>query len=163
MDFLTKGLSFKVKGSYNSSFTVNKVGSGGSIATYTPVLMDDGSIAYRKFGENTDVKYSYTTGKARNWYMEASFNYNRTFGDHTVTALVLYNQQKEYYPKLYSDIPHGYVGLVGRVTYDWKSRYMAEFNVGYNGSENFASDLRFSYFPAGSIGWVMSEEKFSVL
>ena len=30
--------------------------------------------------------------------MEASFNYNRTFGDHTVTALVLYNQQKEYYP-----------------------------------------------------------------
>ncbi len=96
----------------------------------------------------------------RNWYMEASFNYNRTFGDHTVTALVLYNQQKEYYPKLYSDIPHGYVGLVGRVTYDWKSRYMAEFNVGYNGSENFASDLRFSYFPAGSIGWVMSEEKF---
>ena len=37
MDFLTKGLSFKVKGSYNSSFTVNKVGSGGSIATYTPV------------------------------------------------------------------------------------------------------------------------------
>ncbi|MCM1714217.1 SusC/RagA family TonB-linked outer membrane protein [Bacteroides xylanisolvens] len=160
MDFLTKGLSFKVKGSYNSSFTVNKVGSGGSIATYTPVLMDDGSIAYRKFGENTDVKYSYTTGKARNWYMEASFNYNRTFGDHTVTALVLYNQQKEYYPKLYSDISHGYVGLVGRVTYDWKSRYMAEFNVGYNGSENFASDLRFSYFPAGSIGWVMSEEKF---
>ena len=160
MDFLTKGLSFKVKGSYNSSFTVNKVGSGGSIATYTPVLMDDGSIAYRKFGENTDVKYSYTTGKARNWYMEASFNYNRTFGDHTVTALFLYNQQKEYYPKVYSDIPHGYVGLVGRVTYDWKSRYMAEFNVGYNGSENFASDLRFSYFPAGSIGWVMSEEKF---
>lgn len=88
-----------MKGSYNSSFTVNKVGSGGSIATYTPVLMDDGSIAYRKFGENTDVKYSYTTGKARNWYMEASFNYNRTFGDHTVTALFLYNQQKEYYPK----------------------------------------------------------------
>lgn len=37
---------------------------------------------------------------------------------------------------------------------------MAEFNVGYNGSENFASDLRFSYFPAGSIGWVRSEEKF---
>ena len=50
-----------------------------------------------------------------------------------MTALVLYNQQKEYYPKLYSDTPHGYVGLVGRVTYDWKSRYMAEFNVGYNG------------------------------
>ncbi|MDE6162651.1 MAG: SusC/RagA family TonB-linked outer membrane protein, partial [Bacteroides sp.] len=160
LDFLTKGLSFKAKGSYNSSFTVNKIGSGGSVATYTPVLMEDGSIAYRKFGENTDVKYSYSTGKKRDWYMEASFNYNRTFGDHTVTALLLYNQQKEYYPKEYPDIPRGYVGVVGRATYDWKSRYMAEFNVGYNGSENFAPDLRFSYFPAGSIGWVMSEENF---
>ncbi len=164
-DYIMKSSTLQSQHNLNISGGTDKVryfisGSGGSIATYTPVLMDDGSIAYRKFGENTDVKYSYTTGKARNWYMEASFNYNRTFGDHTVTALVLYNQQKEYYPKLYSDIPHGYVGLVGRVTYDWKSHYMAEFNVGYNGSENFASDLRFSYFPAGSIGWVMSEEKF---
>ena len=87
-------------------------------------------------------------------------NYNRTFGFHTVGALVLYNQSKTYYPKEFSDIPQGYVGLVGRVTYDYDNRYMAEFNIGYNGSENFHPDRRFGVFPAGSIGWVVSEEKF---
>lgn len=73
---------------------------------------------------------------------------------------MLYNQSKTYYPSEYSDIPSGYVGLVGRVTYDWNNRYMAEFNVGYNGSENFSKDNRFGFFPAGSVGWVMSDEPF---
>lgn len=160
LDKLTKGLSFKLKGSYNSSFTLNKQGQA-TVATYTPVLKEDGSIAYRKSGENTDAAYKLNNNsKARDWYMEASFNYARSFGNHNVSALVLYNQSKKYYPKEYSDIPQGYVGLVGRVTYDWKNRYMGEFNVGYNGSENFAPDKRFGTFPAGSLGWVVSEEKF---
>ena len=60
----------------------------------------------------------------------------------------------------FSDVPRGYVGLVGRVTYDYNNRDMAEFNVGYNGSENFAPGKRFGVFPAGSLGWIISEEKF---
>ena len=160
LDFVTKGLSFKVKGSYNGSFTNYKNGVA-SIATYTPVLRGDGSIAYKKSGENSQVSYKEEeSGKARNWYMETGFNYDRTFGEHHVSGLVLYNQSKIYYPSTYSDIPAGYVGLVGRATYDWKSRYMVEFNIGYNGSENFAPDKRFGTFPAGSIGWVISEEDF---
>ena len=163
LDFITKGLSFKMKGSYNSSFTVNKTGVCG-IATYTPVLQDNGTIAYRKSGENSDITYSYSTSKDRDWYMEAGLNYARTFGDHTIGALVLYNQSKDYYygssSSQYRDVPRGYVGLVGRVTYDWKNRYLAEFNIGYNGSENFAPERRFGTFPAGSIGWIMSEEKW---
>ena len=77
-----------------------------------------------KKAKNTPVSYSEDTGKARDWYFEAQLNYNRTFGDHSVGALVLYNQSKNYYPSTYSDIPRGYVGLVGRVTYDYKSRYI---------------------------------------
>lgn len=161
LDFITKGLSFKVKGSYNSSFQVTNTGEGGAVATYTPVLQEDGTIKYRKFGENTDVKYKQTTNKARDWYMEASFSYARSFGDHSVSGLLLYNQSKEYYPgKLYPDIPRGLVGLVGRVTYDWKNRYLADFNIGYNGSENFAEGKRFGTFPAASLGWIVSEENF---
>lgn len=162
LDFLTKGLSLRLKGSYNSSFTVYKK-SEASVATYTPVLQNDGTMGYRKSGENSNGKYvlkDTEQGKARDWYMEAALNYARSFGNHNISALLLYNQSKEYYPKQYSEIPRGYVGFVGRVTYDWKSRYMLEFNVGYNGSENFAPDKRFGTFPAGSIGWVMSEEKF---
>ena len=162
LDFLTKGLSMKIKGSYNSAFTVSKKGEA-SVATYTPILQPDGSLAYRKYGETSDAKYvlkDTEQGKARDWYMEVGLNYARSFGNHNVSALLLYNQSKSYYPKYYSDIPTGYVGLVGRVTYDWKNRYLAEFNIGYNGSENFAPENRFGTFPAGSIGWVLSEEKF---
>lgn len=163
LDFLTKGLTFKMKGSYNSSFTVYKYASGGTEMTYNPAYLSDGTVGLKPIDKSkyTDVSYSSGTGKARDWYMEAGFNYNRTFGNHSVGALLLYNQSKLYYVSgTYSDIPRGYVGLVGRVTYDWKNRYMAEFNIGYNGSENFAPEKRFAPFPAGSIGWIMSEEKW---
>lgn len=160
LDMITKGLSFKIKGSYNSYFATRKEGISYK-ATYTPVIQDDGTILYRKTGENTPISYDEEIdGKDRDWYFETSLNYSRAFGNHTIGALLLYNQSKEYYPDTYSDIPRGYVGLVGRVTYDYKNRYMAEFNIGYNGSENFHPDRRFGTFPAGSVGWVTSDEKF---
>ncbi len=159
LDFVTKGLSFKLKGSYNSQFNVTKTGTAG-LPTYYPVIQDDGSMAYRKSGKVTPVSMKEETGKARDWYFETSLNYSRSFGEHTVGGLLLYNQSKTYYPSTYSDIPRGYVGLVGRVTYDYKNRYMAEFNIGYNGSENFHPDRRFGTFPAGSLGWVISDENF---
>ena len=115
---------------------------------------------FRKSGEDTTPSYGISSGKSRNWYMEAGFDWKRSFGLHNVSALVLYNQKAKYYPSTYSDIPHKVLGMVGRVTYDWNNRYMAEFNIGYNGSENFAPERRFGLFPAGSAGWVVSEEKF---
>ena len=173
LDFITKGLSAKIKGSYNSAFTVNKQGNCG-VATYNPlvqydeagkvILNPDGTpyIIYRQNGNDTDPSYGYSQGKARDWYLEGSVNYSRTFGKHTVNGLLLYNQSKQYYYSRdsYPDVPRSYVGLVGRVTYDYANKYLAEFNVGYNGSENFAPGRRFGTFPAGSIGWIASEEKF---
>jgi TonB-linked SusC/RagA family outer membrane protein len=162
LDFITKGLSLKLKGSYNSEYSNKKIASS-SKAFYTPVLQEDGTIAYRKNGSDSQLNYSEPDdqfGKARNWYMELAFNYSRKFGQHNITGLFLYNQSKTYYPWQYTDIPSGYVGLVGRVTYDWNTRYMAEFNAGYNGSENFRPGKRYGFFPAGSVGWVVSEEPF---
>ena len=169
LDFITKGLSLKLKGSYNSSYQIRREIQA-QVATYTPVYhkwQDENgqvreSLDYRMSGDNVAPSYSNTaTSYGRNWYAEGSLNYNRSFGEHTLTGLLLYNQSKEYYISGdYSDIPRTYVGLVGRVTYDWKNRYMAEFNVGYNGSENFAPGKRFGTFPAGSIGWVISDEPF---
>ena len=173
LDFITKGLSAKIKGSYNSAFTVNKQGNCG-VATYNPlvqydeagnvILNPDGTpyIVYRQNGNDTDPSYGYSQGKSRDWYLEGSINYSRTFGKHTVNGLLLYNQSKQYYysSDSYPDVPRSYVGLVGRVTYDYANKYLAEFNVGYNGSENFAPGRRFGTFPAGSIGWIASEEKF---
>ena len=159
LDFVTKGLSFKVKGSYNSSYSHTKTRSS-TLPYYTPILTDSGAIEYQKSGDDAQLGYGESYGKGRNWYAEASFNYSRQFGDHTFGGLALYTQSKTYYPASYTDIPSGYVGMVGRVTYDYKTRYMAEFNVGYNGSENFAPGKRYGFFPAGSVGWIVSEEPF---
>ena len=160
LNMVTKGLSFRLKGSYNSNFSVRTDGRR-EIATYTPWVLQDGTLGYRKTKDDGRMSITQSkTGKGRNWYMEAALDYNRSFGKHNVGALMLYNQSKTYYPSTFSDIPSGYVGLVGRVTYDWNTRYMAEFNVGYNGSENFAPEKRFGTFPAGSIGWIVSEEEF---
>ena len=169
LDFVTKGLSLKLKGSYNSSYQVRKEITN-SAATYTPVyhkwLDESGAvkeqIQYRLSGDNTEPVYSNSSpSTGRNWYAEGSLHYNRSFGLHTITALALYNQSKEYYIRGdYSDIARTYVGFVGRVTYDWNNRYMAEVNFGYNGSENFAPGKRFGSFPAGSVGWVVSDEPF---
>ena len=159
LDVITKGLSFKLKGSYNSSYSVTK-SRGASAAYYTPVMQPDGTVEYRKNGTDSQLGYGESFGKGRNWYFETSLNYNRGFGLHHVGGLVLYNQSKYYYPGTYSSIPRGYVGMVGRATYDWNNRYMAEFNVGYNGSENFAPGKRYGTFPAMSVGWVVSDEPF---
>lgn len=160
LDMITKGLKFRLKGSYSSDFTSAQSNSA-EVATYRPYYID-GVMKYKKTGQDTPIEYGdETTGKSRSWYFEASLNWTRKFGYHNVSALLVYNQRKSYYPGgNYDDIPRGLVGMAARLTYDWRNRYMVEFNVGHNGSENFAPGKRFGWFPAGSAGWIVSEEPF---
>lgn len=174
LDFITNGLSLDVKGSYNTDYSyIRKV--TGHVETYTAFYKSqiDGSglditdpafdktTVYRISGQNSMDTYSDgASRRGRDWYLEGSLRYNRRFGSHTVGALLLYNQSKKYYPKVFTDVPAAYVGFVGRLTYDYKSKYMAEFNIGHNGSENFAPGKRFGTFPAGSLGYIVSEESF---
>ena len=160
LDFLTKGLMFKVKASYNSDYSQQKRRTIYEGVTYEPILTDEGTVALRKKGDAWNLGYEETYGFNRNWYAEASFDYSRKFGNHDVTALLLYNQSKYYYPSTYTDIPRGYVGLVGRITYNYMLKYMADINMGYNGSENFAPGYRYGFFPSFSLGWIVSSEEF---
>ena len=97
-------------------------------------------------------------------YMEGSINYNRVFGGkHRVGAMLLYNHKIRTNTLGYSStnsIPYKNQGIAGRVTYAFKDRYFAEFNMGYNGSENFAPGHRFGFFPAISVGYLQSEEDY---
>ena len=166
MGFLTKGLDFKVKASYNSEYTAQKYRQNGyGTGVHYVATIVDGQEVLRK--ENVTWPIPYSEGKwgSRNWYAEASFNYARRFGKHNVGALLLYNQSKTYYPwdsdgSIYESIPKGYVGLVGRVTYDYDTKYLLDLNIGYNGSENFAPGKRYGTFPSVSVGWIPSQEKW---
>lgn len=160
LDILTKGLKLHIKGSYNSSVGTYKRREGRA-AKYEAFLANDGSTQYKKIQEKTTLGYSDNSGQSRDWYLEGAFNYKRKFGNHHVSALAMYNQSmKYYYGGGFLGIPRAYVGLVGRATYDYNTKYLVDLSVGYNGSENFAKGQRFGLFPAGSLGWIASEEKF---
>nr|WP_236264041.1 TonB-dependent receptor [Dysgonomonas sp. Marseille-P4677] len=91
-------------------------------------------------------------------YLEGNISYNQVFNSrHAIDALVLYNQRD--YDKG-DDLPYRNQGFAGRFSYTLNSRYIAEFNFGYNGSENFAKGKRFGFFPSVAAGWIMSEEPF---
>ena len=167
MDFITKGLSWRFKVS-NDNTSVHSKTRSTSNATYDPyykcdvdlTAIGDSTIVFRKSGSDGLLGYDESSAKARSWYMETAISYARDFGSHHLTGLLLYNESKRYYPGTYPDIPTGYVGLAARGTYNYKLKYMVDFNIGYNGSENFAPGKRFGLFPAIAAGWVVTEESF---
>jgi TonB-linked SusC/RagA family outer membrane protein len=89
---------------------------------------------------------------------QGKITYNRQFEKHNVGGMIL--AQRDYWESYGADIPYNVLGIAGRVTYDYDNKYFGEVNIGYNGSEQFAPDHRFGFFPAASLGWVVSNENF---
>lgn len=90
------------------------------------------------------------------FYLDARLDYNRNFGDHNMGAMLMY-MQREFRSEV---LPNRNQGISGRFTYDWREKYLAEVNFGYNGTERLAKDTRFELFPAVSLGWIVSGESF---
>jgi len=168
LDFITKGLNFRTKLSYNNVYNHNKIRNS-SVARYIPYYLgdvdetadpDDKTVVFRRAGNDGNLGYSEGFGKGRNWYFETGFNYKTKIGNHNIGGLALYNHSRVFYPAQFSYIPTGLVGIVGRVTYDYDTKYMFDFNLGYNGSENFIRENRYGVFPAVSLGWIPTQENF---
>ena len=127
---------------------------------------DDGNLIFGspiRTGSG-ELGYNRKTDGTRTTYMEASLNYEQLFAQkHRVGALFLYNQKirnRTQEPDKFKSLPYKNQGIAARGTYAFKDTYFAEFNMGYNGSENFARGHRFGFFPAGAIGWLVSNEKW---
>lgn len=159
MDWLTKGLSarsmlsFDYDAYYQRKFTA-------AFATYEYSGMNaDNEMTFTQFNSDTELSYAGNDEQTTTYklYMEFQLNYARRFGKHDVTAMMLYNQN-DY--RFKADLAKRYQGLVGRVTYGYDDRYLAEVNCGYNGSENFIEGKRFGFFPSFSAGWRISNEAF---
>lgn len=158
LDRITKGLSAKGLFSYDSYYSEQKRFTKNT-ATYRLDSGPDEPDSYTVFGEDTKIKYDGGgMGNYAKLYLEGSLNYSRNFGNHTVKGLLLGNLENKTYGGVY--IPYRSIGVVSRLTYDYAQRYLAEVNMGYNGSENFARGRRFGLFPSVSAGWVLSNESF---
>jgi tonB-linked outer membrane protein, susC/ragA family len=158
---LLKGLSVHASTSYDSYYNSRRL-SVKTMQTFVPKRdpNDPTHIILVPQNEAGTWGGGFEYDKNRKVYFETAIHFDRTFGKHQATALLLYNQSKYYAPNLAYHVPNAYQGIVGRVTYGYANRYLAEFNMGYNGTENFAAGRRFGFFPAVSAGWVVSEEPF---
>ena len=179
MGFLTKGLKAEVMFSYDASegrwinrkLDTYKDGyrEYPKYATFMPI---EGSDAYMagghytgayKTGNKYDIDQTIGNGFSHNasdgrTYIQARVDYNRLFNDrHELTAMLLANRGNR---TVNNELAYHSQGITGRFAYYYNQKYLMEFNFGYNGSENFAPDKRYGFFPAGSIGWVISEESF---
>ena len=160
---LTKDLSSLVKGlsvrlqygfeNYNAYYKANYTVFGVSH------LQDDGT--YVLYGTN-DTKVSTTGGQMSDYYSDMTFNasadYDRTFGKSNIKASVIFNEYSSYAS---GDVPpYKWLGTSSRIVYSFDNRYFAQFSGSYQGSNSYASGKRFGFFPAGSLGWVVSNEDF---
>ncbi len=160
LDFITKGLSAKVVGSYDA-FSSNQQVRQRTFQLYEvvkdPSVAD--SVRYQPTGTMTNSPLSDSQYQTFNnlFNIDASLNYANTFGLHDVTGMLLFNR---YQRVINIELPYNYIGFVGRATYGYAHRYLGEINFGYNGSEQFAPGHKMGFFPSVSLGWVMSEEGF---
>ncbi|MCK9412539.1 MAG: SusC/RagA family TonB-linked outer membrane protein [Prolixibacteraceae bacterium] len=172
LDMILKGLSVRTKIAYDNFYDLRR-GFSVTPTTFTPLkVYPNGveTIVFRQNSELNDVVSGPTVSyeRSRQFYTDLALEYSNSFGSHNVGAMVLYNQKKRFYPLRspsgatyqFPGIPLGYQDLVGRLTYNYQSRYLLEFNLGRNGSENFPKDHRFGWFPAVSGGWVVTGEPF---
>ncbi|MDR3245052.1 MAG: TonB-dependent receptor [Prevotellaceae bacterium] len=169
LDMLVKGLKAQAK------FSVNTFSSYSQAREYKPSYYDIESYnqvtqKYVLFGLNENEADPYlrdvqtVNSSTAHYYYEARLNWDRIFGIHTVGAMVVGRAEEQLLTSggstIYEALPERNVGLSGRVSYDYDSRYFAEVSFGYNGSEKFTGSKRFGFFPSFAAGWIISNEEF---
>ena len=165
LDFITKGLSAYARFSFDSYSEFNNKRTGGVDLWYTNQRDGNGELVFGKpIKEGSDeLYYEHSDTGERVIYTEANISYDRTFGHHNVNGMVLYNMRNRMIATAGSaiaSIPYRNQAIAARFGYGYKERYLAEVNGSYTGSENFAPGHRFGFFPAASVGWVISNEPF---
>lgn len=167
LKFITKGLSFMTLFNLTrlSEFTVNRQFNPywyrlDRYDSYT------GEYHVNRINENgTDyLTYSESGKTVKNtMYSETRLNYNRSFGKHDVTGLLVLTVSESLTANagsLQLSLPSRNAGLSGRFTYGYDKRYFIEYNFGYNGSERFHKSHRWGFFPSAGLAWMMSNEKW---
>lgn len=159
MDYLLKGLNVHATVAYQGNYN-RYVKYTPSIPSYTIQRNADDPNIFDFFGGSMGAG-SFSSWGYSNWnkfYVDAGIDWAGSFNKHNVSALFLGKASKYTMPSDSYHVPSGIMGFVGRVTYNYDDRYMAEVNVGYNGTEQFAEGMRFGLFPAFSAGWVPTNE-----
>jgi len=162
MDWLTKGLSFRTTFAYDSYFTSNTERNANWAAYIYDRRTGVISLSTDRIRDEPLSTLIATSGGTISTNIQSGFNYKRSFGSHNLTGMILGTRQliNVEGSDALSAPPRAAQGLVFRAAYNYDQKYYAEFNGGYNGSENFAPGYRYGFFPAVSVGWNLHKESF---
>jgi TonB-linked SusC/RagA family outer membrane protein len=168
LDFITKGLKFRGMASVKN-YSMNQ-----NSRSFTPFYYGMASLetesgiqhSLYQIQEGTEFLNDPIVQNIANssFYFELVTQYNRTFKEkHEVGALLVFTRKESLNTlggNSYATLPSRNIGLSGRATYSYDNRYYLELNFGYNGSEKFAKNNRFGFFPSAGLGWTVSNEAF---
>lgn len=157
LDFITKGLSAKVNVSYDTRLESNTFHRK-KYPKFVQMRTSDG-VEYRPYNDDEDTPLAITGFRSYSYVLnlQGSLNYSNKFNKHSVDGLLLF---QKYRTIINEELPYNLIGTSARISYNYDNKYLLEVNTGYNGSEQFAKDNRFGFFPAISAGWVISQENF---
>ena len=166
LDFIIPGLLFSGTFSFDNK-NINTITRSKNPELWLAERRRDakGNLVMKRVREASLMSQSGASSGERRYYTEAKLQYDKLIDDkHRISGLLMYYQQ-ERASTINSDdvkasIPYRNMALSGRLTYGYKDRYLADFNFGYTGSENFEKGERFGFFPAISGAWVISQEPF---
>lgn len=161
-EFITKGLSASVLVNWkNYSYsdytqTLNPYYYRVADGSWSPESPDMYTLEQLSSGTEYISQSNINRYQDNTFYLDGRVNYSRQFGNHNISAMLMY-MMREYRSDV---LPRRNQGFSARVTYDYDLKYLVEFNCGYNGTERLAQGNRFEFFPAMSVGWVVSREQF---
>lgn len=163
--FITPGLKGNAKFSWDAR-NESTLDKRKSPVTYDALGRDkEGNLILHQNRDGNDfLSLARSNRGAQTWNFETSLTYDQVFNDdHRVDGLFLFNI-REYTNNFPTDYIAAFanrnIGIAGRAAYSFRDKYFAEFNFGYNGSENFAPGKRFGFFPSGALGYMISNEDF---
>ena len=163
--FITPGLKGNAKFSWDAR-NESTLDKRKSPVTYDALGRDkEGNLILHQNRDGNDfLSLARSNRGAQTWNFETSLTYDQVFNDdHRVNGLFLFNI-REYTNNFPTDYIAAFanrnIGIAGRAAYSFRDKYFAEFNFGYNGSENFAPGKRFGFFPSGALGYMISNEDF---
>lgn len=163
--YLTEGLKLNAKFSWDAQNGNSLIRANSPSLYYATGRDADGKLQYKE--QTIGTNYMSLSRSNTSWTtinFEASALYERIFrGIHRVSGMLLYSMRQST-----NNVPQSYIysfayknmGIAGRTTYSYGDKYFAEFNFGYNGSENFAPGHRFGFFPSFALGYMISNETF---
>ena len=165
LDVVTKGLSIEVRVAYAGTNDITRTQS----RSKTPPAYHYDSTGNYTLDKNSLYELApFALSGSNDLFdkrlnLQGILNYDRTFGANHFYGVFLANQESYVTKNVFAyslDVPQKLRGTTIKLGYDYRQKYLIDFNAGYNGSDRFGSGHRYGFFPAGSLGWNLAQEDF---